>query len=138
MSDPQPALQQRRWNHWYRHVFPAYWLFHFCGMHFPAPRLTDIPGSDWTAHLVAYTLLTFLLWRFCETFQRPLSRRFPWIAGISLAAYAVFDEWSQPFFNRSADIVDWLVDVTAISLTLIALEWWRRQGAARIQSFIRK
>jgi len=93
----------------------------------------DLPvrPSDKLAHVVAFALLTFLFWRFAETFYRPLSNRFVWYAALSLGAYASLDEWLQQFVGRKSDWGDWLCNLAGVASVLAVLEYRRRQRAAR-------
>lgn len=121
-----------RWAHWYRRALPAYWIALFCLTHFPELRLgLPIPSSDKLAHVGAFGLLTFLLWRFGETFGAQRSPRLFWIAAGLLIAYAGVDEWLQQFVGRSADWRDFAFNLVGIGLVLAPLEWRRRVVAAR-------
>jgi VanZ family protein len=121
----------QRWTHWYRRALPAYWLFLFCITHFPYLRLGGpVPESDKLAHITAFALLAFLLWRFVETFGRPLDARFVWTALGGLALYAAADEYLQDFVGRSTDVVDWFGDMLGVVLMLGCLEWRRRRTTA--------
>lgn len=117
-----------RWDSFYRRLLPAYWIFLFCSTHLPRLKL-DMPvrQADKIAHLVAYALLALLFWRFAETFRRPLSGRFVWIAAGVIAVYAAIDEWLQPFVGRNGDVIDWLYDVVGAVVVLGLLELRRRQ-----------
>ncbi len=116
--------------HFIRRLLPAYWIFLFTVTHFPKLGLPGrIPQSDKIVHLVAYGLLALLLWRFVMTFT-DLSPRFVYKALALIAAYAAFDEMTQPLVGRSADIWDWFADVVGAGLVLAVLEW-RRQVVAR-------
>ena len=122
----------KSWEQWYRRALPAYWVFLFCVMHFPFPVLpVPIPGDDKLLHFVAFGLLAFLFWRFAESFERPLSARFVWIAFVSLATYACADEYLQQFVNRGTSLADWVADVAGIVTTLISLELYRRRSIGR-------
>ena len=120
------------WDHWYRRALPAYWIFLFCVTHFPKLTL-DLPvrRGDKIAHSVAYGLLAFLFWRFGETFGRPLSARFVWLAALWIGLYGAVNEWLQPFVGRSGDVLDWVYDVAGAGVVLAGLEWRRRRLARR-------
>ena len=121
-----------RWTHWYRRALPAYWLFLVCITHFPHLRLTgEIPESDKFAHLAAFGLLAFLLWRFGEACGKPLTDRFVWVALGIIAFYAALDEYTQGFVGRSTDVRDWLCDMGGALPVLLACEWYRRRRRLR-------
>lgn len=121
-------MRQPSWDHWYQRALPAYWIFLFCSTHFPKLKLDlHVRAPDKIAHCVGYGLLAFLFWRFAETFRRPLSKRFVWLALLWISAYGALDEWLQPFVNRSGDVLDWVYDVIGAAAVLGALEWRRRR-----------
>ena len=110
-------------------MLPAYWIFLCCTTHFPSLHLTIGPDTKgWAAHLGGFGLLAFLFWRFVETFRRPLSGRFVWIAAAGLVLYAAADEYFQQFTGRSTDLDDWLSNVVAIAAVFAVLEWRRRRS----------
>ena len=121
-----------RWNHWYRRALPAYWIFLFCITHFPLLKLeVSFSMIDKVAHCTCWGLLAFLFWRFAETFNRPLSNRFIWLALVWIGLYSVVDEWLQPFVGRGADVTDWLADMLGATAVLTILEWHRRRRQTR-------
>ncbi len=136
MSDDLPVarLRARRpifpaaaWNDWYRRLLPAYWVFLFCATHFPRLSIDlGVSASDKILHMVCFGVLALCFWRFAETFRRPVSDRFVWLALAWLAAYAAVDEWLQQFVNRGTDLGDWLCDVAGVVAVLAWLEWRRR------------
>jgi VanZ family protein len=101
----------------------------FCSTHLPKLKLeVQVRAADKIAHGIAYALLAFLFWRFVETFQRPLSGRFVWIALLWITAYGALDEWLQPYVNRSGDVLDWVYDTLGAAAILALLEWRRRRA----------
>jgi len=118
------------WRRWYQRALPAYWIFLYAVTHFPKLRLRGpIEHPDLYSHFIAFGLLAFLFWRFIETL-RPIGRRFVWIAGPVLLAYAAFDEWSQRFVGRTPTLSDLLANAGGIALTLAGLEIVRRRREA--------
>jgi VanZ family protein len=113
-------------------MLPAWWIFMFCATHLPRLRLSaDLPGGDKSAHFVAFGILALLLWFFAETMRRPTSNRFVWKAVILVAAYAAFDEVTQPIVGRGADVRDWLMDMLGAGAVLAILELRRRHRLKR-------
>jgi VanZ family protein len=128
MGSPTPFSSA--WARWYRRALPAYWISLFCLTHFPKLEIgLPIRAPDKLAHIGAFGLLAFLFWRFVETLRHPLSSRFVFIAAAWLIVFAGFDEYTQQFFGRSTDLVDWLCDVAGIAAVLAVLEWRRRKRA---------
>lgn len=119
------------WVHWYRRVFPAYWVFLFLSTHLPNLRL-DIPlSSDKRAHVIAFGILAFLFWRFVETFRRPVPSATVYYAAVVLVVYAGLDEYLQQFVGRGTDWMDWLADLLGLGVVLVLLEA-RRRWVARV------
>ncbi len=119
------------WEHWYRRLLPSYWVFLFCATHFPKLELPlRVPQPDKLAHFVAFGLLAFLLWKFAESFRRPVSPGFAPRAFLIIAAYAAFDEWLQQFVGRSTSLIDFLADLGGAGVVLALLELHRRFGPA--------
>ncbi|MBW7906440.1 MAG: VanZ family protein [Phycisphaerae bacterium] len=135
--DPTPSPSSGRlrgWAHWYRRALPAYWLFLFALTHFPKLSLSGpVERPDLYSHFIAFGLLAFLLWRFGETFRRPLGSGFVWIAGAVILAYGAFDELTQELVGRDATIEDWLANACGATLVLAALEVNRRGGWRRLR-----
>lgn len=111
-----------QWRRWYRRVFPAYTLFLLAATHLPAPELPG-KGSDKVTHALVFALFTFLFWRFCETFRRPLPRGFALIAFVASSLFAAADEWTQQFVGRQTDILDWLADLAGIAIGAAVLHF---------------
>ncbi|MBN2446183.1 MAG: VanZ family protein [Phycisphaerae bacterium] len=131
MSTSSSGGRVTPWAHFWRRMLPAYWIFLFCSTHFPHLSLHgEVPGGDKTAHLVAFAILALVLWLFAETLHRPPTRALVWKLAVIIAAYAAFDEITQPVVGRSADFADWGMDMLGSGVVLAALEI-RRSRAAR-------
>ncbi len=97
-------------------VWGVYWLALFGVMHTPIPvgRRLPVHFLDKVAHATAYAILATLCawWALRSgTRLRPVWF-FKWI--VIFAVYAVADELLQPYFNRSAEFLDWLADVLGV------------------------
>ncbi len=123
------ARRLSAWDRWYRYALPAYWIFVFACTHLPYPDLRFIPvaENDKILHTLGFAPLAYLFWRFAETLRRPPSGWFVWIAWLTLAAYAAFDEWTQQYVGRGTELGDWLCNTAGMSAVLAALEWRRRK-----------
>ena len=115
------------WVHWYRRVFPAYWIFLFLTTHLPNLILKIPLSSDKRAHVIAFGILAFLFWRFVETFRRPVPPTLVYYAGAVLFLYASLDEYLQQFVGRGTEWGDWFADLAGIVVVLVALEVRRRR-----------
>jgi len=92
--------------------------------HHPKPEdlLGRNPPSDKLVHVGAYTVLAALVAATLAAAGR-LSPRGMRIAAVSLAAFAVVDEATQPlpWFRRTADPLDWIFDVVGIAIGMAAV-----------------
>jgi VanZ family protein len=112
----------------------AYFLLLVLATHLPPKDLRPFDFalrfklSDKLAHATAYgglTLLAVAVWRI----GRPVSlsaRGKSWgLFGVCclIACWGLLDEFTQPYFGRNFDWIDWLADLTGMSLavTLSAL-----------------
>jgi VanZ family protein len=101
----------------------AYWLALFTATHVPkVPAAFSAPGADKWEHLVSYGTLAFLLAGRRSLWQPVIWKVFFKI-GMLVALYGIFDELTQPFFGRHADVADWFADVLGcvIGLTAFAI-----------------
>ncbi len=87
-----------------------WWSIAFVITHMPvSENIASTPYIDKITHIILYTVLAFLfsLWK--------KSPYIPYIILI-LAIYAIFDEVSQGFVERTPDIQDFLIDVVGICI----------------------
>jgi VanZ family protein len=118
-----------RWDRAALVALPAYWVLLFVATHYPRVQIPgEIPSSDKLAHFGAFGLLAFLFWRFARA-RGQLTKRFVWIAGAVLIAYAALDEYLQQFFGRYTDLNDFIANTAGIVAVLAALELHRRWRA---------
>lgn len=109
-------------------MFPAYAVTLTTLTHLPRLDLAGPRQSDKLGHVLAFGLLAFFFWRFIATFRNPLPGHFAWTSSAFLLVWAAFDEWTQPWVGRSADLYDWLADAAGIVAVSAVLEWRRRSG----------
>lgn len=95
--------------------------------HYPKPDqlLGRYGHADKILHFVAYFLLAMLVaaavWG---------AGRWSWRAAvavaITLAAFGAVDEITQPYFSRTADVLDWAADCAgiAVGILLVATASW--------------
>jgi VanZ family protein len=124
MLDPRKALSwQWLWTHSAGLALGIYWLFLLAATHWPqSPDLSEIPGSDKTAHLTAYTLLAFLLAR-TLTGKRPLRLTTAVVVLAMITLYAAADELTQPLTGRSTELGDWAADMFGTVIGLVAARY---------------
>lgn len=82
-------------------------------------------------HVPAYALLTLLtLGMLAQRAPLTLRRLWWWVAGLSL--FGILIEVLQPYFGRTADVVDAVYNVIGILLAVVVFYTHRRwQGAAQ-------
>jgi VanZ family protein len=86
-------------------------------------------ASDKVVHVVAFAVLSFLF-ALAWSLRRPFGwQQFLAVLAI-LAAYAAFDEATQPLVQRTADRYDWIADLSGAlgGLAIFAgarTIWWR-------------
>lgn len=75
--------------------------------------LVRYPGIDKVLHLIAYGCLASLA-AALATVGRNIRFRHMLGLAILLAGFAILDEVTQPFFNRKAELGDWIADCLGI------------------------
>jgi len=98
-----------------------YWPALFVLAHMPVPQVVRRAHVyDKSLHLLAYMILTFLLWSAIKPLERVHWRRAAvWCLLIGVAVYGVCDECLQHYMgNRSTDPMDFIADVIGAAATL--------------------
>jgi VanZ family protein len=106
-----------------------YWPLIFWLTHIPIPALARRSGmSDKTMHVLAYMVLTFLLWLAVNPYQKATWRRLSfWVILGAVLVYAALDEVLQGRIGRGADFRDFLADLLGAVLAmgiLSLLSFW--------------
>ena len=111
-------------------VLVLYWPTLFVLAHIPVPQVVRRAHVyDKSLHLLAYMILTFLLWSAIKPLERVRWRRAAvWCLLAVVAVYGVCDEWLQHHIgSRSMDPTDFVADVigavAALGL-LTVLSFW--------------
>lgn len=120
------SSRQLRYLSWIATI--GFWIAIFIATHIPADRLPDVPGSDKTAHFIAYFILAGLL--YVSTRLTNPSRTWLGATVIAIAMiYGAIDELLQPLVGRHGDIDDWLYDVVGATTAVFLLAAIRRVWA---------
>lgn len=107
-----------------------YWPALFVVAHIPTPQVVRRAHMyDKSLHLLAYMILTFLLWSAIWPTQRVQWRRVAvWWLLFAVAVYGVCDEWLQHYVaDRSTDPEDFAADMigAAVALGMLTfLSFW--------------
>lgn len=90
----------------------------FVATHLPPSELPSTPWlSDKVEHIVGYFGLGFITaWRFRQSLIPPSAIRKALVILGCLCLYAAFDELTQPWFGRSAELADGLADLAGASI----------------------
>jgi VanZ family protein len=102
-------------------VLAMYWPTLFVVAHIPVPQVVRRAHMyDKSLHLLAYMILTFLLWSAVKSAQRVQWRRAAvWCLLVAVAVYGVCDELLQHFVaDRSTDPRDFAADVIGAGVAL--------------------
>lgn len=131
-TDPAAAPPRRCWRRtavYWLAALALYWLAIFIGTHLPTQRVSGVAlANDKLVHATAYAVLTTLL---CIAWRRVggslgLSGRL--LIATVVLAYGALDEFSQPYFGRSCDLLDWIADGAGVTLALVVDAWRHRRG----------
>lgn len=97
-----------------------YWPVLFWLTHSPVQQVARQSGmSDKTMHLLAYFVLTFLIWFAVSPFEKVrFTKLKSWILLLIVALYGIVDEYVQGRVGRSADFHDFMADLFGILLGL--------------------
>ena len=106
-----------------------YWVFLAIVSHIPIQELVyQARVSDKNLHLVAYLVLTFLLWFAVKPDQKVNWRKITvWWVILIIAVYAVMDEVIQGVVGRNCDMMDFIADMAGALAGLILfsiLNFW--------------
>jgi len=98
----------------------VYWPFIFWLTHIPVPDLARQSGmSDKAMHVMAYAVLTFLIWFAISPYHKVRwNRPGAWIVLIAVVLYGLIDEVLQGRVGRSADVKDFAANLFGVTLAL--------------------
>lgn len=121
--------------HWPWLLLAGYWLVILTGTHLPSIPAPP-SGFHWDklVHFTAYAGLAFLIAGCFSRGGKRLSVLANCLIWLVVIAYGVFDEFSQPRFGRSCDLLDWYADVAGATVGLIAQRAWREWRRTRATS----
>jgi len=118
-------LRRRYWLFWIGLL--CYWPALFIGTHLPPVQMQRCRGNDFILHSFAFFVLTLFFWLACFRFEKPdFKTRRPYVIFAILSLYAVLDEWTQAWVQRTVSLDDWLADFCGILAALAALWAFRR------------
>ena len=108
----------------------SYTLVAFLGTHMPMPPGVIPRGGDKVLHFLGYSILGALLMGLRASLGE---FRWPSVFGRAgfLACYGAFDEITQKFVGRSADVADWCADVLGACCGLMAIVLLMRVSSRR-------
>ena len=97
-----------------------YWPVIFWLTHIPVPDVARQSGmSDKTMHVLAYFVLTFLIWFAISPYQKvKWNLKKVWVLLAVVIWYGAIDEYLQGRVGRSADVMDFVADLFGMVLAL--------------------
>ena len=106
-----------------------YWPFLFWLTHIRVPQVARQSGmGDKTMHLMAYFVLTFLIWFAVSPYKKVRwNNAKPWFVAIAVLLYGLMDEYLQSKVGRSGDVQDFIANCFGVLLALGVLsifEFW--------------
>lgn len=106
-----------------------YWPVIFWLTHIPVPDVARQSGmSDKTMHVLAYFVLTFLIWFAINPYEKvQWSKKRIWILLAIITCYGAIDEFLQGCIGRSADVMDFVANLFGLILgmgLLSCLSFW--------------
>ncbi len=102
----------------------VYWPTMFVVTHIPqiSRWVAKAKVSDKTAHFIVYLVLTFLWWFTISPYTKVKWKKpTVWWALLVIVWYGAFDEYSQSFIGRNADVSDFLANLTGTLTALVLL-----------------
>lgn len=134
---------RRNWRVW---IWLTYWGLLYLVTHLPpgpAGRfMFNLP--DWSLHFVMYGALGMLVFwargpAALESSGGRWSRRAPAFVALWLGVYALygaFDELTQPYVGRHAEVRDWAWDMAGVALGLLLGYMWLSRRAGRMTGVV--
>ena len=117
-SDTRGSTARSRIRYVLAAMLGAYWISMFVGTHIPS--LPTVLAHQWDKllHFGAYAGLAVLLlgWRAC---RGQFGARTILILWLLLAAYGMFDEFTQRFVGRGVEVYDWFSDLAGAACGLV-------------------
>ncbi|MCE5280438.1 MAG: VanZ family protein [Planctomycetaceae bacterium] len=97
------------------------WAAAFIVTHLPAQDIPSLQAGDKVLHVTGYFLIACAFGAVLIAHGvRPLRRAIIMI--VTMGAYGIFDELTQPLFGRSADSIDWFADMGGTILAVLVLQ----------------
>lgn len=111
-------------------ILAIYWVALLVFTHISIPKIVyQARISDKWLHFLAFMNLVFLLWfSFSPDDKVNWRRRLVWLLLLVVCVYGGLDELTQPYFGRTCDLYDFMVNVVAVVTALIIitfLSFWQ-------------
>ena len=123
MTSPTTGLSGRlhRFRRWILLACVVAWAGALTATHIPAPSMPQLGVGDSNLHFVGFFGLAGAFWLTLAAYGRRTPARVLLLL-LVMPAYAAFDELTQPYFQRTADIQDWKWDVIGTAVALLCAE----------------
>lgn len=107
-----------RFRRWIVAVLAPLWIAAVIASHTPPDDLPDLYGGGKILHFLGFFGLATLMVLALAAYGKGALKRNVWTLLI-FAAYAAFDEGTQPYFQRHGCFADWVLDTSSAALALI-------------------
>lgn len=107
-----------RFRRWIVAVLVPLWIAAVIASHIPQENLPTLPTDGKVLHVLGFFGLATLLVLALAAHGKGAVQRNLWTLLI-FAAYAAFDEGTQPYFRRHGCVSDWILDTSSAALALI-------------------
>jgi VanZ family protein len=107
-----------RFRRWIVAVLVPLWIAAVIASHIPPDNLPDLHGCGKVLHFLGFFGLSTLMVLALAAYGKGALKRNLWTLLI-FAAYAAFDEGTQPYFHRHGCVSDWVLDTSSAALALV-------------------
>jgi VanZ family protein len=107
-----------RFRRWIVAVLIPLWIAAVIASHIPQENLPELPTNGKILHFLGFFGLSTLMVLALAAYGKGALKRNLWTLLI-FAAYAAFDEGTQPYFHRHGCVSDWVLDTSSAALALI-------------------
>ena len=105
-----------------------YWAVILTLTHLPPRHLPHVNVRDKIEHLLAYGCLGGLLFLTLWLTRPKLAHLGILVLAVGMT-YGALDEWTQPFFGRDCEFMDWTADTSGLAIAVVCLTFLRNRAS---------
>ncbi len=109
-------------------TLPIVWIFFFVLTHWPKEEMPEtpfIPYIDKVVHFSLFVILGFLLSQRLSGIDN-YKKQLRFVLAV-LGAYGAFDEMTQPIVGRTAELLDWIADISGAFMGFFLQQHWAKK-----------